>query len=115
MANKGGVMVKLGKLKGFVPASQLDPSRFNAAESLMDQLVTLVGQSVSTKVRINTHARERGCRLFRSLGSATETTRHWAPRRAALFFRKPQKCLRREWRQRMAVGWCEGPVEWLWE
>jgi len=50
MANKGGVMVKLGKLKGFVPASQLDPSRFNAAESLMDQLVTLVGQSVSTKV-----------------------------------------------------------------
>lgn len=52
MANKGGVMVKVGKLKGFVPASQLDPSRFDtsAGENLMDQLVSLVGQSVSIKV-----------------------------------------------------------------
>lgn len=57
MANKGGVMVKLGKLKGFVPASQLDPSRFNAAENLMDQLVNLVGQSLLTKVRLHTRMR----------------------------------------------------------
>jgi small subunit ribosomal protein S1 len=50
--NRGGVLVKLGHVRGFVPASQLSSSRhLNAqAESSEEQLRKIVGEKIHTKV-----------------------------------------------------------------
>jgi small subunit ribosomal protein S1 len=49
--NKGGVLVKVGMVRGFVPASQLDSSRrYDNTQSNEDRLRNLVGQEVTARV-----------------------------------------------------------------
>jgi small subunit ribosomal protein S1 len=53
--NKGGVIVRIGKLRGFVPGSQLDGSRLDrrsstATSSGDDRWASLVGETVQLKV-----------------------------------------------------------------
>jgi small subunit ribosomal protein S1 len=49
--NKGGLLVRVGQLRGFVPISQLSMSRnFNRDRSTADQLRVLVGENILTKV-----------------------------------------------------------------
>jgi small subunit ribosomal protein S1 len=49
--NKGGVLVKVGMVRGFVPASQLDSGRrYNNAQSNEDRLRSLVGSEIMARV-----------------------------------------------------------------
>lgn len=49
--NKGGVLVKVGMVRGFVPASQLDSNRrYDSAQSNEDRLRSLVGEEVTARV-----------------------------------------------------------------
>jgi len=49
--NKGGVLVKVGMVRGFVPASQLDTGRrFENAQSNEDRLRSLVGDEIMARV-----------------------------------------------------------------
>jgi small subunit ribosomal protein S1 len=49
--NKGGVLVKMGMVRGFVPASQLDTGRrYDSAQSNEDRLRSLVGDEIITRV-----------------------------------------------------------------
>ncbi len=49
--NKGGVLVKVGMVRGFVPASQLDSSRrYDNTQSNEDRLRSLVGEEVTARV-----------------------------------------------------------------
>ena len=49
--NKGGVLVKVGMVRGFVPASQLDSSRrHDNAQSNEDRLRNLIGEEVTARV-----------------------------------------------------------------
>lgn len=49
--NKGGLLVQVGQLQGFMPISQLANSRnFNRDRSTSDQLRVFVGQPISAKV-----------------------------------------------------------------
>ena len=50
--NKGGVLIKMGMVRGFVPASQLDSNRRynNSAQSNEDRLRSLVGDEIIARV-----------------------------------------------------------------
>lgn len=49
--NKGGLLIQLGQLRGFMPISQLANSRnFNRDRSTSDQLRVIVGQPITAKV-----------------------------------------------------------------
>jgi small subunit ribosomal protein S1 len=50
--NKGGVLVRLGRVRGFVPASQLSSTRkfSNARNSTEDRLREIVGEKILTRV-----------------------------------------------------------------
>lgn len=51
--NKGGLLVKIGKVRGFVPASQLHPSRRKkggAPESSEERWAAMIGETVHVKV-----------------------------------------------------------------
>jgi small subunit ribosomal protein S1 len=49
--NKGGVLVKVGMVRGFVPASQLDSNRrYDNVQSNEDRLRSLVGEEVTARV-----------------------------------------------------------------
>jgi small subunit ribosomal protein S1 len=49
--NKGGVLIKMGMVRGFVPASQLDTGRrYNASHSNEDRLRSLVGDEIIARV-----------------------------------------------------------------
>ncbi len=50
--NKGGLLVKIGKVRGFVPASQLHPSRRKkaGAESAEERWAAMIGETVHVKV-----------------------------------------------------------------
>eukprot|EP00238_Polyblepharides_amylifera_P013563 CAMPEP_0196588582 /NCGR_PEP_ID=MMETSP1081-20130531/61003_1 /TAXON_ID=36882 /ORGANISM="Pyramimonas amylifera, Strain CCMP720" /LENGTH=396 /DNA_ID=CAMNT_0041911113 /DNA_START=109 /DNA_END=1299 /DNA_ORIENTATION=- len=53
MANRGGVLVRMGKLKGFIPKSQIDPARLQEAGATLqsvEMLANLVGQKFPVKV-----------------------------------------------------------------
>jgi small subunit ribosomal protein S1 len=49
--NKGGVLIKMGMVRGFVPASQLDNNRrYNNNQSNEERLRLLVGEEIITRV-----------------------------------------------------------------
>ncbi len=48
--NKGGLLVRVGQLRGFVPNSQLELERFNGRQITPPQLQKMVGKSLSAKV-----------------------------------------------------------------
>lgn len=48
--NRGGLLVKVGQIRGFVPNSQLRRDRFSGQEVSEKQLQKLVGQTLYTKV-----------------------------------------------------------------
>ncbi len=50
--NKGGLLVKIGKVRGFIPASQLHPSRRKktGSESPEERWAAMVGEAVHVKV-----------------------------------------------------------------
>ncbi|KAK3271650.1 hypothetical protein CYMTET_20016 [Cymbomonas tetramitiformis] len=53
MANRGGLIMRMGALKAFIPASQVDPSRLNKdpyAVQLIDKLSKLVGEPLTAVV-----------------------------------------------------------------
>lgn len=53
MANRGGLVVRIGKLKGFIPASQISSSLLAGEDQglqMVDKMATLVGQTLSVRV-----------------------------------------------------------------
>jgi small subunit ribosomal protein S1 len=48
--NKGGLLVRVGQLRGFVPNSQLELDRFNDRQITPPQLQKMVGKTLSAKV-----------------------------------------------------------------
>lgn len=48
--NKGGLIVRLGKLRGFVPASQMAEGRFKRAENNEEAWAGLIGQKLQLRV-----------------------------------------------------------------
>ena len=48
--NKGGVVVDVNGLRGFIPMSRLDPGRLPNTDFALEDIEDLVGQPVSAKV-----------------------------------------------------------------
>ncbi|NDJ52420.1 MAG: S1 RNA-binding domain-containing protein [Chloroflexi bacterium] len=48
--NKGGLIVRFGRLRGFVPASQIDPSRLSPGSQDEESWGALIGQDIAVKV-----------------------------------------------------------------
>lgn len=79
--NKGGLLVAVGRLRGFMPISQLGPSRnFSRDRAAAVQLQRIVGESVSAKVMEVDRSRNR---LILSERAATREKR--AAQREQLF------------------------------
>jgi small subunit ribosomal protein S1 len=79
--NKGGLLVAVGRLRGFMPISQLGPSRnFSREKSPAGQLQRIVGDTISAKVMEVDRSRNR---LILSERAATREKR--AAQREKLF------------------------------
>lgn len=79
--NKGGLLVAVGRLRGFMPISQLGPSRnFSREKSSSTQLQRIVGETISAKVMEVDRSRNR---LILSERAATRERR--AAQRELLF------------------------------
>jgi len=79
--NKGGLLVAVGRLRGFMPISQLGPSRnFNRENAPAMQLQRIVGETISAKVMEVDRSRNR---LILSERAATREKR--AAQRERLF------------------------------
>jgi small subunit ribosomal protein S1 len=79
--NKGGLLVAVGRLRGFMPISQLGPSRnFSREKSSATQLQRIVGETISAKVMEVDRSRNR---LILSERAATRERR--AAQREQLF------------------------------
>lgn len=79
--NKGGLLVAVGRLRGFMPISQLGPSRnFSREKSSASQLQRIVGEMISAKVMEVDRSRNR---LILSERAATREKR--AAQREKLF------------------------------